>query len=151
MGYAFTTREPVEEYADCSPENVINGYSRILSKDLYEWVSDPEEKLPQQLELEPEKPSVINTVSLVFDTDMTNPSTCRDYKYPYVPTCVRDYAVEILTEDGWKTVASVTDNFMRKRTHRFGAVTAKRILVTVFRTAGSPSARIIEVRAYPEA
>ncbi len=151
MDYCFLLKEPVEEYADCSPENVINGYSRILSKDLYEWVSDPAQKLPQYLELELKKPSELNSVSLVFDTDMTNPSTSRGYKAPYVPTCVRDYEIQILENGIWKTAVSVTDNFMRKRTHRFEAVTAEKIRVNVLKTSGSPSARITEVRAYLEA
>jgi hypothetical protein len=151
MSYAVALRKPVEEYADCSPENVVNGYSRIINKEVYEWVSDPKETLPQWLELTPAKPSHINTVSLVFDTDMTNPSTSRDYKYPYVPTCVRDYRVDILTDGIWKEAVSVTDNFMRKRTHRFEAVTAEKVRITVTKTSGDASARIIEVRASNEA
>ena len=147
MSYSTVLKAPSEVYADCSPENVVNGHSRILSKDLYEWVSDPMQDLPQWIELEFDQPTKINEVSIVFDTDMTNPSTCRDYKFPYVPSCVKDYAVEVQHEAGWQTVAVVKDNFMRKRNHRFDSMKVGKIRITVCKTAGSKSARITEVRA----
>ena len=145
--YSVMMKQPVDIPANCAPENVINGHSRILSKDLYEWVSDPAQQLPQWLELELAKPTAINWISLVFDTDMTNPSTCRDYKFPYVPTCVKDYFVEVFADGKWIKVAEVEDNFMRKCNHRFDTVTAEKIRVTVTKVADNPSARIIEVRA----
>ena len=133
--------------ANCAPENVINGYSRILSKDTYAWVSDPAQQLPQWLELELSKPTDINWISLVFDTDMTNPSTSNDLKSPYVPTCVKGYFVEVFADGKWLKVAEVEDNFMRKCNHSFDTVTAEKIRVTVTEMASNPSARIIEVRA----
>jgi hypothetical protein len=133
--------------ADCGPENVINGHSRILSAKEYEWVSDPAESLPQWLELKFREATEINSVSLVFDTDMTNPGTCTGMKYPEVETCVKDYTVEIFDGAEWQTVAEVAGNFMRKRTHTFGVVKAERIRITVTATCGDPSARITEVRA----
>jgi len=145
--YSVMLKQPVDIPADCSPENVINGHSRILSKDLYEWVSDPAQQLPQWLELELAKPTDINWISLVFDTDMTNPSTCRDFKFPYVPTCVKDYFVEVFADGKWVKVADVADNFMRKCSHSFETVKAEKIRVTVTKVADDPSARIIEVRA----
>ena len=147
MSYSYVLKAPNEVIADCSPENVINGHSRILSKDLYEWVSDPKESLPQWLELEFAVPAEINTVSIVFDTDMTNPSTCGDIKSPYVPTCVKDYAIEIWDGSCWYTTATIKDNFMRKRNHRFETIKAEKIRITVCKTAGDKSARITEVRA----
>lgn len=147
----FTVREPKVMPADCSPAAAINGYSRILSADEYEWVSDPAEPLPQWLSVSFRAPAKICSVSLVFDTDMTNPGTCTLARFPAVSSCVRDYTVEAFTGTEWITVADVKDNFMRKRTHRFAAVTAEKIKITVFATWGDPSARITEVRAEQEA
>ena len=93
------------------------------------------------------KPTDINWISLVFDTDMTNPSTSNDLKSPYVPTCVKDYFVEVFADGKWVKVAEVEDNFMRKCNHSFDTLTAEKIRVTVTKVADDPSARIIEVRA----
>ena len=147
----YSLGEPKEILADCRPENVINGHSRILSATEYEWVSDPEQSLPQWLQAEFKQPVPINRVSLVFDTDMSNPGTCHTGRYPEVSTCVKDYLVEVFANGGWTTVAEVTGNFMRKCNHRFDAMNAEKIRITVNSTWGDPSARITEVRAELEA
>ena len=136
-----------EEKANCSPENVINGVSRIRSPETYEWVSDPKQDLPQWIELSFKEDSCINSVSVVFDTDMTNPGTCWGIKIPHVPVCVKDYSVEVFDSESWQQVAEVHDNFMRKRIHCFDRRTAEKLRVHVFKTWGDPSARITEVRA----
>ena len=145
--YSVQVYPPVEEKANCSPENVINGISRIRSKEIYEWVSDPKEALPQWLLLELKAPTEINSVSLVFDTDLTNPGTAWTVKIPYVPVCVKDYEVEIYANGEWKKVVEEKGNFMRKRTHAFETATVEKIRVNVLATWGNPSARIMEVRA----
>ncbi len=143
----FAIKVPKDIIADCSPEAVINGHSRILSEKEYEWVSDPTEALPQWLRLDFAKPAAINRIDLVFDTDMTNPGTCDGQKYPHVSLCVKDYTVEVFDGNDWLLVADVKDNFMRKRFHNFSELTAERIRITVKETWGDPSARITEVRA----
>lgn len=147
--YRYSLKEPVERLADCSPENVINGYSRIIDAEHYQWVSDPGQELPQWIELEFEKPAEINSVSIVFDTDMTNPGTCWHpaSKAEGVPLCVKDYEVEVYADGAWRRVAEEEGNFMRKRTHGFETVRAEKIRVTVKATWGDRSARIQEIRA----
>jgi hypothetical protein len=147
--YRLTHTEPVEELADCSPKNVVNGHSRILDAKHYEWVSDPKEALPQWVELTFKEQSAINTISIVFDTDMTNPGTCwhAGSKAPGVATCVKDYTVEVFDGEKWICVADIKENFMRKRNHSFSPVVAKKIRVNVYNTWGDPSARIMEIRA----
>ena len=143
----FSIKVPNDILANCSPESAINGHSRILSEEEYEWVSDPTQALPQWLQLDFEKPAAINRIDLVFDTDMTNPGTCWGIKIPHVPVCVKDYTVEVFDGKSWLQVADIRDNFMRKRVHTFPEFTAERIRVTVKETWGDPSARITEVRA----
>jgi hypothetical protein len=145
--FAISVDEPIEEKADCSPENVINGISRIRSSNVYEWVSDPNEAMPQWIALTLDAPTDINSVSVVFDTDMTNPGTCWGIKIPEVPFCVKDYEVEVFANGEWKKVASVESNFMRKRIHSFETLKAEKIRVNVLSTWGDKSARIIEIRA----
>ena len=144
---AISCVEPNDPIANCAPENVINGISRIRSTEVYEWVSDPAQALPQWLQLDFAKPAEINSVSLVFDTDLTNPGTCWGIKIPGVPQCVKDYTVEVFTGGKWVEVADVKDNFMRKRIHNFEKLTAEKIRVNVTATNGDQSARITEVRA----
>lgn len=145
--FALSVSEPKEERANCSPENVINGISRIRSPELYEWVSDPEQSLPQWIELDLKAPAEIDSVSVVFDTDMTNPGTCWGIKIPNVPLCVKDYDIEVFANGAWTKIAEVEGNFMRKRTHDFETVSVERIRVTVRATWGDRSARIMEIRA----
>ena len=139
--------EPQEQKANCAPENVINGVSRIRTPEIYEWVSDPKESLPQWICLDLKEPAEINSVSVVFDTDLTNPGTCWGIKIPTVPRCVKDYEIEIFSYGEWKKIAEVEGNFMRKRIHEFDAVIAEKIRVNVLSTWGDPSARIMEIRA----
>ena len=112
---AASLKQPMETLANCAPENVINGVSRIQSPEVYEWVSDPKQSLPQWLQLELAEPTQINQVSVVFNTDLTNPGTCWNSKIPNVPLCVKRYTVEVLSGGSWQSVAEIDDNFMRKR------------------------------------
>jgi len=148
-GYRYSFTEPTEELANCGPDNVINGYSRIIDAQHYQWMSDPSEELPQWIELEFAAPAKIDTVSVVFDTDMTNPGSCwhPGSKAEGVPVCVKNYTVEVYADGVWHTAADVAGNFMRKRTHCFDALTAQKIRVTVKATWGDRSARVQEIRA----
>ena len=145
--YFVQQETPVKIMANCGPENVNNGYNRIVDKSNYEWVSDPSQSLPQWVALSFEKETSINSVSIVFDTDLANPVVSWSGKKPNPGRCVKDYTVEVFDGAKWITVADIQDNFMRKRTHTFEAVTAQKLRVIVKETWGDPSARIMEIRA----
>lgn len=143
----FTSPEQLQ--ADCRPENVINGYGRIRDTDHYAWVSDPDQSLPQWIELAFEKPTAINTVYLTFDTDMNNPPHLSPL-LPYVPQCVRDYELSAWDGKAWIRLAEETYNYQRLRIHRFDTIEASKLRLTVHETGGDPSARVFEIRAYKE-
>lgn len=145
--YFIQRDTPNEVMANCGAENVNNGYNRIVDAAHYEWVSDPAQKLPQWVELTFQKATAIDSVSVVFDTDLANPIVSWSGKNPTPARCVKDYTVEVFNGTQWVTVAQVTDNIMRKRTHTFDAMTAQNLRVTVTETWGDPSARIMEIRA----
>ena len=147
--YCALFEAPKDKKANCGPENVINGYSRIFDADHYAWVSDPDESLPQWLELTFTEPADINTVYLTFDTDMNNPPMITP-NHEYVPQCVKDYELRIFDGTKWETVAREKDNFQRRRIHRFDTVKAERVKIIVNAIGGDPSARIFEIRAYRE-
>jgi hypothetical protein len=141
--------KPVEEPADCSPENVINGYSRAFSAKEYEWVSDPEKGLPQWIALKLDKPEIISTVQITFDTDMTNNSMLVPVAHCPLQL-VTDYKVEAETEEGFKTVAEVSGNYLRRRVHHFPGLKTDKIRITVTGSGDGKTARIFEVRIYGE-
>ena len=145
--FRISIEEPVEELANCGPENVINGWSRIVDAQNYEWVSDPAQELPQWIELDFAAPAKIDTVSVVFNTDLSNPGTCWNVRRPEVPVCVKDYEVDVFDGNTWHKVAQVEGNFMRKGIHSFEAMDVQKIKVTVTATCGDKSARIQEIRA----
>ena len=146
--YAAATVPPRALPLDVRPETVVDGVSRIVGRDLHLWSSDPQQPLPQWLELDLGSARPVNTVQLTFDTDMN----ARWPAKPLAKQCVRDY--EIACDDGsggWRTLVLVKDNFQRHRVHTFPAVNARKIRVNVQATHGAPAARIFEVRVYDAA
>ncbi|MGC9318964.1 MAG: discoidin domain-containing protein, partial [Armatimonadota bacterium] len=142
--YAACTDPPRTIHADYSPGQVLSGVTRQVGDNPNLWASDPDEPLPQWIELRWEQPVAIGTVELTFDTDLNT----RRRPSPTAPECVRDYELSCLIDGQWRTVAEVEGNFRRKRVHRFSAVTTRTLRLTVHATNGAPSARVFEVRAY---
>ncbi len=139
--------KPVEEKADCSPGNVINGYSRIFDRKEYMWVSSERETLPQWLELKLDAPKDISSLHLTFDTDMTNPSLMRtNITYPL--QLAKDYKVELYKGKELKKEFTVTDNYLRKRVHEFEKTNVDRVRITILDSGDGKTARIIECRLY---
>jgi len=142
-----------ERSQDYAAANVINGVTRVVGDVKNMWASDPETVMPQWLEIDLDKPKVINSVYLTFDTDLNDPRhsswefTAED-RMP--PQSVRDYTVQVFDGDQWHTVAEVENNYQRRGIHRFGALQASKVKVNVTATNGDASARIYEVRLYNE-
>jgi hypothetical protein len=112
------------------------------------WMSDPAQKLPASLTLAWEKPIRFNCVEIVFDTNMNRRVRLPFYRYP---ECVKEYSLEIADGGAWETVAAESDNYMRRRVHRFDTVTSDRLRMNVLGANGVPNARVYEVRVYEEA
>ena len=144
--YAFYTDPALRFNADCAPENVIDGVSRIVGKVSHLWASDPQQPFPQWLELDFGKAVELNSVRLTFDTDLN----LRQPAWPAAKQCVKDYRVSCFDGKAWKEVAAVKDNFLRHRVHAFPTMAATKLRLTVDATNGEPSARVFEVRAYRE-
>ncbi len=112
------------------------------------WISDPESGLPQWIELYWPSAQRFNTIQLTFDTDQNRRVTLPLFRYP---DCVRDYRLECHTGIGWKTLAEVTENYTRRRVHRFETVQSERVRLNVLGTNGARCARVYEVRIYQDA
>lgn len=144
--YTCLTEPPITTRTDYRPENVINGVARIVGTASNLWASDPHEPMPQWLELAFPQPAQVSTVYLTFDTDLNT----RYHDEPLPRRCVRDYRLAYFDGTQWHELAVEKDNFQRRRVHRFAAVTAHRLRLTVDATGGDPSARVFEIRAYPQ-
>ena len=144
--YAVFTKPALAIPADYRVENVTNGVTRIIGEATNLWASDPEQSMPQWLQLTFGQPTKVNAVYLTFDTDMNAPF----HTVPVVAECVRDYDLAVHNGAGWTTVATVKGNFQRRRVHRFGAVAATKLRLTIHATNGSRAARLFELRAYHE-
>jgi hypothetical protein len=128
-------------------KNVLSGQTRPYNGTNL-WRSDPEQPLPQWLELTWPEAQSIGAVELTFAGHLL-----REY-HAYAPfyrdpQCVRDYDIEYETGDGWKTLLIVRDNYQRHHKHRLErTVQAQRIRIVVLATNGDRSAAIYEIRVY---
>lgn len=121
--------------------NVIRGTNR---PDTWTniWISDPRQPVstnPQWIELQWPKVQSFNTIQVTFDTDQNRRVTLPLFMYP---DCVKDYRIEYWESGVWRSLASVTDNYARRRVHQFHTLKSERVRLTVLATNGAPSARV---------
>ena len=145
--HAVMVKEPNIQTANCAAENIINGYSRAKDHIDYEWVSDPNQGLPQWIELKLDHQQPINTIHVTLDTDMTNPSMLRLYE-PFPSKLVKAYTVEVHDGEKWIQVGSVEDNWYRRIDHKFDTINATAVRINVTQSGDGVTARIFEVRIY---
>ncbi len=142
--YAFVTDPPIVWPGQWQAENVIDGVSRPVGDASHLWASDPNQPMPQWIELDLGRTRRISEIRLTFDTDIN----ARYIPDGFVPQLVRDYRVLRAEGDGWVEILRERDNARRHRVHTFAPVEASRIRVEVLRTRGGKSAHIFEVRLY---
>ncbi|MEA2067600.1 MAG: FAD-dependent oxidoreductase [Verrucomicrobiota bacterium] len=139
------TEPPLVYTRDYSPENVIDGVSRIEGEKTHMWKSDPAQPLPQWVGLAWDRPQTIRSLQLTFDTNLDT----WLYKVVFEQEVARDYEVQYRSDGVWKTLLRETDNCHRHRIHHFDAITTDGLRVVIHKTGGDPSARVYEIRAYP--
>ncbi len=144
--YAASVDPPLAIPADYSPQNAVNGVTRIQGQSTNLWASDPDQRMPQWISLDFSEPTEFNSVYLTFDTDMNN----RYHDVPFVRGCVRQYELSYHDGKSWHTLLTETGNYQRRRVHRFDKVVASSLRLSIHATCGSPSARLFEIRAYDE-
>lgn len=144
--YALSFR--VEPAQPCySPSNVISGVTRPREH-THLWRSDPQDPAAQWLQLEWHEMQNISEVHVSFSGHLLE--EYHGYSPFYRdPECVRDYSIEICSDDAWSEVVRVEGNYQRRRTHPLQkpAATAK-LRLLIHATNGDPSAAIYEVRCY---
>ena len=136
-------------------EMVINGVHRGVFEKSNRWISDPNQPLPQWIELRFDQPRPVGQVDLVFDTrlnhrlslSLSDRVTKTMRRGPQLE-CVKDYEIQVLDGESARTVVRVEGNYQRKRVHRFDAATVSGLRLKVNATWGDKSARLFEIRAY---
>ena len=129
-----------------SAHNVINGTARPERWPNL-WMSSPDQGMPQWLDLTFPQPVGFNEIHLAFDTNVSRTPFLMTPMFRS-PECVRDYSVWVQDKGGLEQVLKVEDNYLRRRKHRLGSRTARRVRVQIDATNGVPEARIFEVRLY---
>jgi hypothetical protein len=112
------------------------------------WRSDPQQPLPQWLQLDWVQAQNIAQVELTFPGQLMQ----EYHSYPpfyRAPECPKDYSLQAWQDGAWVDLLTVQDNYQRHRIHRLpqAAHTAK-LRVLVLATHGDPCASIYEVRCY---
>jgi hypothetical protein len=123
----------------------------------HRWMSDPAQPLPAWLEIRWDQPVTLRHLILIFDTGLHRLLTLSQadgytqkmlWGQPQLET-VRDYTLELETPSGWSTLAAITDNYQRRRSHHFhSAPPSCALRINITATHGLDHARLLEVRAY---
>jgi len=114
------------------------------------WRSDPNEPMPQWLELSWEQPVEIGHIRLSFAGQILR--DYRSYRELYRdPQCVKDANIEAFLNGQWVLLHEIRGNYRRRVTVTLdNAVRTERLRITVLSTNGDPSAAVYEVRCYSE-
>jgi hypothetical protein len=131
---------------DCAPENVVNGIARPWPNESNIWKSAEGTELPQWIELSLQNPASISMVQCAFETDLS--VTLGRQRCSVPEGCVRNYLIEVKTDNGWKTVVRETGNFQRFRRHSFPPVNAEKVRLVVESVQGVSQAVVHEIRVY---
>jgi hypothetical protein len=151
--FAFTLSNPILLPGDHITtslhhvENIRNGVNRIVGSKMNLWMSDPTLSLPQSVEIQFSMQQTIDTVELIFDTDLhTSPKAFKRNTPPF--NVVQDYTIEWFDGKIWRNIVQCADNILRQRIHSFPAVNVLGLRFTALKTGGDLSARLFCLRAY---
>ncbi|MBI4977330.1 MAG: FAD-dependent oxidoreductase [Spirochaetes bacterium] len=153
--YQFDSWFNLIDYAPCfrlSPgqhvyaaSNINNGYIRHHGTPNL-WASAPMKRgRSEWIEYRFAKPEKILSVELVFNTNI---NIRRAYYHRVFEETIRDYDIEVLTDNGWQSVHAEADNIFRFRRHAITPVTAQAIRLSVHATWGHPTAEVFDMRVY---
>jgi hypothetical protein len=143
---------------EAAPENVLNGFTRDLPKQMKNrWAGKLGDK-GAWLELAWDKPQTISQVQLILDSGMTrgqltltssDGQAAKQIHAPQ-PELLKDYVIEgkKAGSNEWTPLAEIKDNIHRLRRHNFDAVKLDAVRVNISATNGDELARIYEVRCY---
>jgi hypothetical protein len=136
---SFRLEPPQDAYG---APNVLSGVTRP-HRQANLWRSDPQQPLPQWIDLEWDSEKEISQVELSFPGQLLNEYHCYPPFYK-APECPRDYRIQI-----GETSLEVKGNYQRHRIHKFDKpAKGRKLRLLVEATNGDPSAMLYEIRCY---
>jgi len=150
------------------PEYIISGWTRSVygtggvsrkraAEGSQRWMSNPDEPLPQWIELMWNEPITIKAIEITFDTGMHRVLTLTQAE-AYTrkmhwgraqEETVRDYLIIYKSDGEWNKISKVRDNYLAQRVHKLKEeISTGAIRIVVQKTNGINHARILEVRVY---
>lgn len=132
---------------NCHPSTVRMGNSRGINPEAYGWVSDPEQELPQWIQVTFPTEQTIQTIEITFDSDFNSPAI--PVVVPKQPAkLVTEYIIEYWQDKKWKPLKHIQDNYFRKRTHQVENLKTQALRLSALATGGDRSARIFSIRIF---
>jgi len=129
--------EPVEPQPPTEemflPKNAVNGFARAVRGWPNCWRPDPNEPLPQWIELDFGRPRLLDTVHVSFQSQSMR---------------AEDFEIQVEKDGAWRTVAQVTGNQDRRRVISFPRTTTRKLRLVVAKA--QPEMGVCEIRAYDE-
>lgn len=115
-------------------KNVTNGFARAIRGWPNSWRPDPNQSLPQWIELDFGRPVRFDTVHVAFQSQELRADAFR---------------LEVFRDNAWQTIANVTGNFARRRVLSVKPTTAAKLRLVV--TEAPEGMGVCEIRVYDEA
>ncbi|MGB2824452.1 MAG: FAD-dependent oxidoreductase, partial [Phycisphaerae bacterium] len=115
---------------DMPPEQVNDGWNRVVAKDRSAWAPDPKAPPPHWVQLDLAKPTDVDTVHVTFEA---RSAACR---------------VEARTDGKWKTVTRIAGSGPRRLVRHFSPVRTGGVRLVIDKPSGPPA--ICEIRLYHE-
>lgn len=131
-------------------EYALDGHLRPF-KVPHLWVSaETDFNQPEWFELSWQQPYSIDEIHLAFDTDLDSQLTNIWMENPdrAIPSCVKDYKIEVFDGSNWTIAADCKNNYQRRRVHKLKSLKIFKLRIVVSSTWGAPYASIYDVRVY---
>ena len=108
------TRQAVLQASSGDPEPLRDGINRPVGEELHAW----EGKIGESIEYVFSPPQRVSTLTLIFDSALSRyiaMSHLGKYDYPtqVPPEMVRDFRIQILTSEGWRSWREIKGNYQR--------------------------------------
>ncbi|MBU4200699.1 MAG: FAD-dependent oxidoreductase [Verrucomicrobia bacterium] len=142
------------------PEAVIDGLARKTESGEHCWESQLLTDGEAWIELHWPTPQIIGRLQLTFDshleerlifTQEEHIYTCPNILTNIPQRLVKDFTIQALEQNTWRTVRAVAGNHQRHRKELFSpSLKTAAIRIGITSTHGAPTARILEIRGYAD-
>ncbi|WP_130860392.1 FAD-dependent oxidoreductase [Gracilibacillus phocaeensis] len=146
--FCFRVQGKTAAYA---PAKVTNGLQRPYRGPNL-WKSDVMNKTEEWLTLKWDREVSIRGIHLTWNDDVNEDLiNLHHHRTPFdiIPELVKNYEVQVLVDQKWRTVVEVDHNRKRKQVHYLNHTDkTSQCRLVIHETNGSPHAEVVEVRVY---